>query len=88
LRSRKDDNSPIFSSIDWIAIFSVNRPMRLTADERLSHYWLPAYRVLSDPKAEDFLEKFRNSWNQHVAKITGVPIQTKNLGTDLNAISL
>ena len=89
LKSRKEDKTPIFSSIDWIALFSVNRPMRLTAEQRVSHYWLPAYRELSDPKAADFLERFRDCWIQHFGKLVGVPIETRRLGkSDIDAISL
>ena len=88
LKSRKEGNTPVFSSIDWIALFSVNRPMRLVAEQRLSHYWLSAYRELSDPKAERFLERFRDCWTQHFAKLVGVPIEIRHLGRNLDAISL
>lgn len=89
LKRRKEDGRPIFSSIDWIALFSVNRPMRLTTEQRYSHYWLPAYRELSDPKAESFLERLRDSWITHFGKLAGMPIETRRLGkSDLDAISL
>jgi hypothetical protein len=88
LKSRKEDNTPIFSSIDWIALFSVNRPMRLTTEQRLSHYWLPAYRETSDPKSHNFLERFQERWNQHHAKLVGIPFEIKRLGSNLEAITL
>jgi hypothetical protein len=89
LKSRKEDSTPVFSSIDWIVLFSVNRPMRLAKEARDSHYWLPAYRELSDPEAESFLERLRECWIQHFGKLTGMPIETKRLGKyDLDAISL
>lgn len=89
LKSRKEDGNPMFSSIDWIALFSVNRPMRLTSEQRDSHYWLPAYREIADPKAANFLEQLRDSWTTHFGKLVGVPIETRHLRkSDLDAISL
>jgi hypothetical protein len=88
-RSRKEDNTPVFSSIDWVVLFSVNRPMRLTNEQRETHYWLPVYREVSNPKPAKFLEKLSESWGLHLAKVTGMPLETKRLGkSDLDAISL
>jgi hypothetical protein len=90
LRSCKQDKiTPIFSSLHWVVLFSVNRPMRLKTSQRETHYWLPVYRDVCDASVQDFLRLFRESWFIHFGKLVGLPIEKEHLGKfDLDAITV
>lgn len=91
LSSRKPDKtSPIFSSIDWVVLFSVNRPMMFTPEQRESHYWMSIPRDGDcDSAMRDFLGAFRNGWFTHFGNLVGLPVERKRLGRqDLDAISV
>jgi hypothetical protein len=79
LKSRKEDKTPVYSSIDWIVLFSVNHAMWVATEQRAAQYWMPSYREVSDPRTADLLERLREHWIQHFAKLTGIPVQTKRL---------
>ncbi len=88
-RCKQDKITPIFSSLHWVVLFSVNRPMRLKTSQRETHYWLPVYRDVCDAGVEDFLRRFRESWFVYFGKLAGLPIEKQSLGkADLDAITV
>jgi hypothetical protein len=89
LSSRKADKTPMFSNIDWIVLFTVNRPAWLKAEKRQAHYWMQVHREVPDSNVEEFLSNLRQSCFANLGELTGLLVEEKHLGkSDLDALTI
>lgn len=72
LKSKKPDNTNVFSHLHWIVYFSVN-PKTVTPQGMGLNFWLPCHRELNDMVTAEFLEKLRVAWIRYHSEQIGVP---------------
>jgi len=87
LGRKKDDGTPVCSSIHWIVLFSTNVAVSHARGPRPMTFWRAAYRTGPDSTIGKFLADMQIAWNAHCAEKRGLPLKEVDLrGADFEEI--